>query len=151
MVFEVGDRVVDAVAGAAVPVDVEEVDLAARALLHELAEPGETGGGAAVGDGRGAEFGGPARELLHVCVPAGDGVGRGEVGAAVGEALVRFVEAEEVAGSRGDGGGGGRGPAVGVGTEAPEHGDEFELRGEAGGGGGPVVGPVDGGGGEGVG
>lgn len=114
MVFKVRDRHRDAVAGAAVPVDVEEVDLAAGALLHEVAEPGQAGGGAGVGDGRGAEFGGPAGKLLHVCVPAGDGVGRGEGGAAIIEAHVGFVETEEVAGSGGDGGGGSRGPAFGV-------------------------------------
>lgn len=114
MIFKVRDRGRDAVARAAVPMDVEEVNLATGALLHESLEPGEALGGRGVGDAGGAEFGGAAGKLLHVCVPAGDGVGRGEGGATVVEAHVGFVETEEVAGSGGDGGGGGRGPAFGV-------------------------------------
>lgn len=127
VVLEIGDGVDDAVAGAAVPVDVEEVDLAAAAFTHELAEPGETLGSGGIGDRGGAELGAAARERLYVGVPAGDGVAGGEAGAAPCDDDVGLVEAHQVAGSGGDGGRGGGRPACGVVVETPEHGDVFEL------------------------
>lgn len=75
MVLEVRDRRRDAIAGAAVPMDIQEVDLTAGALLHKIAEPGKTHGGAGVGDGGGAEFGRAAGKGLHVVMPARGGVG----------------------------------------------------------------------------
>ena len=99
MALEISDRRVHGITGAAIPVYNQEVDLAAAALFDELGEPAETLGGRGVGDAGGAEFGGPARERLHVGVPAGDGVGGGDAGASPRDDYVGFVEAQEVAGS----------------------------------------------------
>lgn len=104
----------------AVPVDGDEIDLAARAGGEEFREPVEARGAAAVADGRGADFDFVA-EFLQVVPRAG-----GFFGAHVGlGAEVGLVEAEDVGCAVGDGAvdvGFPVGQVVGVG--APEHGDE---------------------------
>ena len=94
--------------------NIDKIDLAATALLHEIAEPGETHGGTAVGNGGGAELGVSAGELLHVGLPAGDGLAGSEIGATILGVLIGLVKAKEVFGSRGDGRGGGGRPALSV-------------------------------------
>ncbi len=111
-----------------VPVDGEEVDVAAAALLEESGEILETQMRVgAVADRRGTEldvaivFG---VEGLHVGHPALDGGGYVHVGLG-GE--IGLVEGEEMLGAGGDGSFGVGFPARRVegGQGVPEHGDEF--------------------------
>ena len=84
--------------GIAVPVDGDEIDLAARARGHEFRQPVETRCAAAVAHGRRADLDLVA-EFLHV-VPGGGGFFGGHVGLG---AEVGLVETEDVGRAVGDG------------------------------------------------
>lgn len=141
-------EVLHAVVGSeAVPVDGEEIDVAATALLEESGEVLETlvRVGAVADGGRtqldvAVVFG---VEGLHVGHPALDGGGYVHVGLG-GE--IGLVESEEMLGAGGDGSFGVLFPARRVegGQGVPEHGDEF-FGGVDGAAGGrvPVVEPAD--------
>ena len=96
MVLEIRDTVVG---GETVPVDGDEVDLAARAPADEIREPVETRGSAAVADGWGTDFDFAAKGL-HIG-PCIDGFLRRHVGLS---GKVGLVEGENVGGAVGDGG-----------------------------------------------
>ena len=120
MLLEIRDTVF---VGVAVPMDGDEIDLAARARGQEFREPVEARGAAAVAHGRGADLDLVA-EFLHV-VPRGRGFFRAHVGLG---AEVGLVEAEDVGCAVGDGRVDVRLPVrqvVGIG--APEHGDEVHA------------------------
>lgn len=112
MILEVLDAVVG---GKAIPVDSEEVDMAARALCEEGSQVREPlVGVGAVADGWRAQFDGAVVggvEGLHVFHPALDGLADVHVGLG---AEVGFVEGEEVFGAGGDGGVGVSFPVRGV-------------------------------------
>ena len=93
-----------------IPMDRDEIDGAAGALLQELSQPRET----SVADSWGTELG-LASELLHVR-PAADGLGDRHGATSVDKWLIRLVEPEEVFGAVVDGGLGGLRPAVGLGA-----------------------------------
>ena len=96
---------------AVVPVDADEVDLAACTRGKEISEPGEAHGATAVGDGWGAELG-LAGERHHVGLVSGCCGGGRKVGLA---AEVGLVETHQVGGAGGDGLGGCGIPAGGEG------------------------------------
>lgn len=87
---------------------VDEINGAARAVAHEVAQIAEAGGGVGVGDRRSAEEG-AARKGLHVLLECGDGGVDGHARGA-GDAEVRLVEGHEGGDAGGEGAVGGGGP-----------------------------------------
>jgi hypothetical protein len=122
--------------GSGVPVDRNEVDLAAVTSLEESSEPVETHAACAVGNSRSSELG-LAGEGHHPGLVGGSGVLGRHVGLG---SHVGFVEGHQVGGTVGDGASGARVPDISV-AQAPQERDVVEAAGQAGAVRVPVVAP----------